>query len=194
MVRLCCCVFLFLKEGVAIIVSRYYFWIVLLLLPSVNLLLPILNGKFLVGLLNFDLIINQFITLCFGAVAEELFFRGLLQNELLSFFKTQKLFVILWINILFGTLHLLNAFSNASIFYTVVQGLCAFGVGVSLSAVYYRMHRLIICMMIHALINITSVGRTYGAEVMFLTDLEFVAYMFVALIYFVVGIRLMKEE
>ena len=185
--------FCFYEEGVIIIRDKYYFLLISSLFPIVNLLIGILDENFLVNVINSNWMIKEFIRLSFAAVAEELFFRGLLQNELLLWID-RKIVVILGINVLFGLLHFLNVFSYANVSYVLVQVFCAFCVGMTLSAIYLRTRRLIISVIIHSLINVISAFRTCSEVTSTLNTFESIVYVAVACVYLVVALKMIREN
>lgn len=171
-------------------------WPSLLLLPSANMgLFFFLSGN-IVYFFNSDvfIIVKQVALLIFVAVAEELFFRGLLLRELLFSFQVKPILAGTIISALFGILHLVNVFSYASFSYAIVQGLCAFAVGFDLTAIYCKFKSIVPCIMIHSLINITSIGLDNDVNKLSLTGLEASVFLVVAVLYLVHGYQVFKNK
>jgi len=78
--------------------------------------------------------------------------------------------------------------------YAIVQGLCAFTVGFDLAAIYYRFKSVGPCILIHVLINVTSIGLDDGAEKLALTNVEVGLLLFVAVLYFVHAYRMFNDR
>ena len=169
---------------------------VLLLFPMVNLGLTF--WKFGTGNIaaNFDtfLFLKEVALLIFVAVAEELFFRGLLFRELIFGFKYKPVLSAIVVSMLFGALHLLNIFSYATLPYAIVQSLCAFAISFNLSAIYYRCRTIIPCIVIHSAINITSIGLDSGVEKLSLSSLEASVFLMVAVLYLIYGYMLFNRK
>ena len=169
---------------------------VLLLFPLVNLGLTF--WKFGIGNIatNFDtfLFLKEVAVLIFVAIAEELFFRGLLFRELVFGFKYKLVLSAIIVSTLFGALHLLNVFSYAAISYAIVQSLCAFAISFKLSAIYYRCMTIIPCIVIHSAINITSIGLDSGVEKLSLSSLEATVFLLVAVLFLIYGYALFNRK
>lgn len=171
-------------------------WLALLLFPLANMgLFFFLSGN-TASFANNDVftIVKQIVLLIFVAVAEELFFRGLLLRELLFSFRIKPILAGTIVSALFGALHLMNVFSYASLTYAIVQGLCAFAVGFDLAAIYCRFKSIVPCILVHALINITSIGLDDGAIKLALTNVEVGLLLFVAVVYFVHAYRIFNNR
>lgn len=171
-------------------------WPSLLLFPLANMgLFFFLSGN-TASFANIDvfIIVKQIVLLIFVAVAEELFFRGLLLRELLFSFQVKPILAGIIVSAVFGALHLMNVFSYASLTYAIVQGLCAFAVGFDLAAIYYRFKNIVPCILIHALINVTSIGLDDGAIKLALTNVEVGLLLFVAVLYFVHAYRMFNNR
>ena len=171
-------------------------WPSLLLLPLANMgLFFFLSGN-TASFANNDVftIVKQIVLLMFVAVAEELFFRGLLLRELIFGFQVKPRLSGTIVSAIFGVLHLMNVFSYANLTYAIVQGLCAFAVGFDLAAIYYRFKSVVPCILVHALINITSIGLGDGTEKLALTNVEVGLLLFVAVLYFVHAYRMFNNR
>jgi membrane protease YdiL (CAAX protease family) len=168
----------------------------LFLFPLVNcgLVFLSLNGEnwyYIIDLLD---IVKQVGILFFVAIAEELFFRGLLFRELAFGYDVKPILAAVIVSLLFGALHLLNVFSYATISYAIVQSLCAFAVSFDLSAIYYKFKSIVPCVVIHSAINITSIGLDNGLQKLLLNDVEITIFLMVAILYLIHGYRLFRLE
>lgn len=171
-------------------------WPSLLLFPLANMGFFFFLSDNTASFANIDAftIVKQLVLLIFVAVAEELFFRGLLLRELLFSFRVKPILAGTIVSALFGALHLMNVFSYASLTYAIVQGLCAFAVGFNLAASYYRFKSIVPCILVHALINITSIGLDDGVNKLVLTGVEASVFLVVAALYFVHGYQGFKNR
>ena len=165
---------------------------VLLLFPMVNLCLTFWKYNSGNTTTNFDasLFLKETALLIFVAIAEELFFRCLLFRELVFSYNLKSTLAALGVSTLFGALHLLNIFSYATLHYAIVQAFCAFAISFNLSAIYYRFKSIVPCIVIHALINITSIGLGNGVEKLSLNSFEVAMFLIVAVLYLFHGYRL----
>ena len=139
------------------------------------------------------IVIKQVTILIFVALAEELFFRGLLLRELVFEYKYKPMKAAILVSALFGVLHIINIFSYASVTYAIIQSLCAFSVSFDLSAIYCKFRSVIPCIVIHALINITSVGLESVNTKLALTNFEASLFLLVAVWYLLHGYREFKS-
>lgn len=171
-------------------------WPSLLLFPLANMGLFFFFSDKVNSLVNSDIamLMKQALILLIVAIAEELFFRGLLLRELVFGFKVKPLLASALVSLLFGALHLVNVFSYASFSYAVVQGLCAFAIGFDLAAIYCKFKSVVPCVIIHALINITSIGLDSGVDKLGLTNMEAGVFLMVALLYLIHGYQMLKDK
>jgi len=91
------------------------------------------------------------------SLVEEVVFRGVLV------FYTKKLnkyFAMLINGFIFGAAHFVNLLGNADIYYTAVQCLCAFVVGMALYSLRLHFQSIIPCILLHFLVNVTGNGDT----------------------------------
>lgn len=168
----------------------------LLMFPMVNLGLTFWeysNGNVAINI-DFFLFLKEVAVVIFVAIAEELFFRGLVFRELVFCYKYKPVLAALGVSALFGTLHLLNIFSYATLYYSIVQSLCAFAISFNLSAVYYKLKSIVPCIVIHALINITSIGLGNGVGKLSLNSFEVAMFLIVAVLYLFHGYRLFSVK
>lgn len=168
----------------------------LLLFPIVNLCLTFWEYNYRNTTENLDTFsfLEEASLVIFVAIAEELFFRGLLFRELLFSFQVKPILAGIIVSALFGALHLLNTFSYATLHYAIVQALCAFAISFNLSAIYYRFKSIFPCIIIHSLINITSIGLDNGSEALSLNSFEVTVFLIAAVLYLVHGYRLFSVK
>ena len=168
----------------------------LLLLPMINLCLTFgeYNSENITVNVDACLFLKEAALLIFVAIAEELFFRGLLFRELVFSYNLKSTLAALGVSTLFGALHLLNIFSYATLNYVIVQSFCAFAISFNLSAVYYKLKSIVPCIVIHALINITSIGLGNGVEKLSLNIFEVAIFLIVAILYLFHGYRLFSVK
>lgn len=168
----------------------------LLLFPMVNLCLTFweYNSENTTVNIDVSLFSEEAALLIFVAIAEELFFRGLLFRELVFSYNLKSTIAALGVSALFGALHLLNTFSYATLQYAIVQSLCAFAISFNLSAIYYKFKSIFPCIVIHALINITSIGLDNGLEKLSLNSIEAMMFLIVAVLYLIHGYRLFSVK
>ena len=171
-------------------------WPSLLLFPLANMGLFFFFSGNVSTLANYDVLtlMKEVVVLVVVAVAEELFFRGLLLRELVFGFQVKPLLAATIVSLIFGVLHIVNVFSYASFSYAIVQGLCAFAVGFDLAAIYCKFKNIVPCIVIHSLINITSVGLDNGVNKLVLTGLEASVFLVVAVLYLVHGYQIFKNR
>jgi len=172
-----------------------YIWLSVLLFPLANVGLLICNGNIAFAEYSWCFLLQQLAICIAVASAEELFFRGLLLRELIFHYKWRASTASLLVSLAFGVLHLVNVNSYASLGYAIVQSVCAFAVSFNLSAIFIRTQRLWICVLIHALINITSIGLDIGTQTaqLFLSSEEEIVFLFVSFIYLVCGIKMLNN-
>jgi membrane protease YdiL (CAAX protease family) len=118
----------------------------------------------------------------------------LLLRELIFGYQYKPLFSAIVVSTLFGALHLLNTFSYATLHYAIVQTLCAFAISFNLSAIYYKFKSIVPCIIIHACINITSIGLDTGLGKLSLNSFEATVFLIVAILYLIHGYRLFSVK
>ena len=124
-------------------------YVPLLSMPLLNIILGKANGVD-------ALLISEGILVLWGALFEELFFRGFLLHILRN-----KLRWGTWISveisaIIFGLFHLNNLYTE-NWFYVVIQAISALAMGICFGIVFLRTRSLIPGMLIHAGMNVTAV-------------------------------------
>ena len=167
----------------------------LLLFPLANLGLAAWNLSLESTVANIEIFLlsKEVALLIFVAIAEEIFFRGLLLRELVFGFRLKAMLAGTIVSMLFGGLHIMNIFSYASVTYAIIQSLCAFSVSFDLSAIYCKFRSVIPCIVIHALINITSIGLESVNTKLALTNFEASLFLLVAISYLLHGYREFKS-
>ena len=167
----------------------------LLLFPLANLGLATWYLSLESNVANIEtfLLLKEVALLIFVAIAEELFFRGMLLRELIFEYKYKPMKTAILVSALFGVLHIMNIFSYASVTYAIIQSLCAFAVSFDLSAIYCKFRSVIPCVVIHVLINITSIGLESINSKLMLTNFEASVFLLVAVLYLLHGYREFKS-
>ena len=126
-------------------------WGPVLLLPLANLI----SAGF-VPAVDYDL--TQTAVWVIGAVAEELFYRFfLLQELLLKRTQLRPRVSIMLVSLLFAAMHLFNLRSGMSASPVLVQAVCAFCFSVWAGAVVWRRRSVLIPLLAHMLMNLTAV-------------------------------------
>ncbi len=105
-------------------------------------LLILLSNIYDLSSQNIDIL--NLVSLIFLAItiglAEEFLFRGWLQNEIVDSYKDNRRQIIMSIiisGVLFGLVHLINAFSGQDIFTTIMQVIQTSAIGILLGSIYY---------------------------------------------------------
>ena len=166
----------------------------LLLFPLTNIVLFVFNngGAYLDCSCIF---IIETIAINFAiALAEELFFRGLLLREMVFGFEIRPMIASVVVSIAFGVMHLLNVNSYATWNYAILQSICAFAVSINLSAIFIKSKSLLWCVAVHGLINMTSVGLEFNNERFVLGNIEYVIFLLVSFIYLIYGVKMLNDE
>ena len=171
-------------------------WLSLILFPFVNIML--FSLCFDDSILGNDIIFfgRQSAIYMLVAITEELFFRGLLLRELVFSYNWQPIRASLIVSVLFGVLHLLNVNSYATWNYAIVQSICAFAVSFNLCSVFINTKRLLWCVVIHMMINITSIGLecSVNGQQLLLSNLESIIFLSVSFIYLISGIKMLNNK
>ena len=125
-------------------------WGPVLLLPLANLI----SAGF-VPAVDYDL--TQIAVWVIGAVAEELFYRFfLLQELLLKRTQLRPRVSIMLVSLLFAAMHLFNLRSGMAASVVLVQAVCAFCFSVWAGAVVWKQNSVIIPLLAHVLMNLTA--------------------------------------
>lgn len=181
---------------------EYIVYIPTLLMPAINLCLTIrqpANDFSEAGRLvsPFLLIWNLLVTVCCSA-GEELFFRGFLPSVLQRRYKVSFFNCTVITSFFFALMHIANLYSQVTLLYVLIQGLCAGAVGFCFAVIARSEHSILPCMIIHALINITSIsvpeistGKTIRLE---LSGFEAAAFSLSATVYLSYGIWLYRKN
>ena len=129
---------------------RTLIWGPVLLLPLANLI----SAGF-VPAVDYDL--TQTAVWVIGAVAEELFYRFfLLQELLLKRTQLRPRVSIMLVSLLFAAMHLFNLRSGMAASVVLVQAVCAFCFSVWAGAVVWKQNSVIIPLLAHVLMNLTA--------------------------------------
>ena len=164
------------------------------LFPLTNVGLFICNGNIAFADYSWYFFLQQLVICVAVALAEELFFRGLLLREMVFGFEIRPMIASVVVSIAFGVMHLLNVNSYATWNYALVQSICAFAVSINLSAIFIKSKSLLWCVAVHGLINITSVGLEFNNERFVLGNIEYVIFLLVSFIYLIYGVKMLNDE
>jgi len=127
--------------------------------------------------------VHQILLFVTSAVVEELLFRRVLLEKLLS--KYNQIVSLVVTNVAFSLVHLLNLTSEP-ISYILIQIFLAFTYGVLLSVIYTKTNSIILPLLLHILINILSIGIV-------LPDFTLL-YLLLVVFYLVVDIFILIKE
>lgn len=154
-------------------------YIPLLLMPAINIL-------------NYDLEIELYfmVWLIIWSCIEEYVFRGIFLSILTEKYNKRILFGTIFSSLVFAFFHLINYYSYASLRYTIIQVLCAWSVGFCLAIIACDTKKIRYGIMIHILINLTSMDRNNQSGILDLSSKETCFYSMVSVIYAVYGIIL----
>ena len=130
-----------------------HLWVVFLL-PCYNLLEWIIEGK---SITHASIETGYFLSLVLAAFIEEFIFRKWLFGILLWNMQLKVFCSMLVTNTVFATYHLCNILSYASVTYGIIQSIVAFSFGMAMSVIYRERNDLVICILAHLLVNISSV-------------------------------------
>jgi len=110
------------------------------------------------------------LTMFLIGAAEELMFRGVVSNLLFAKYGMSRQgvwFSVLLTGIIFGAVHLLNAISPEVSFYSaLIQGIVAGGLGMVLTAIYYRCKNILVVILLHGIIDLAGLFTSgiFGAN------------------------------
>lgn len=124
-----------------------------LLMPMTNIILAMLfhSNSFSTDISCFT-IFNVLVIV----TREEVLFRLILQNWFISILSNKRYYAIIAINFIFSVFHFLNINGYTNFTYIILQSICAFCVGVNLSLIYLITKTIMPCIIMHGLINISS--------------------------------------
>lgn len=128
--------------------------LIIFILPCYNLLEWALLGK---GIANINIELVYFSSLILAAFIEEFIFRKWLFGVLLCVLQLKIFRSMLATNTVFAAYHLCNIFSYASVTYGILQSIVAFSFGMAMSVIYRERNELVVCILAHLLVNISSV-------------------------------------
>lgn len=171
---------------------KYIFLLSALILPVINIGLALYSP----GYIDYSALINEGWIVIISGVSEELFFRGFLLEVFLTKYKFRTRNACLVVSVLFGMAHIVNVFSYATRQYAIIQCLCAFGVSFYLSAIYCKTNKIILCIIIHSLINLTSIwcDEVNISGMLTLNNFETSLFLGVGTIYFLLGLYLIQSN
>lgn len=135
--------------------KKYLFFLPFLIVGSVNLWngitpeLPLPETVYAVVVM-----------LCVGFL-EEFIFRGLLFRAIA---KTSTVQALVIVSVSFGLGHIVNLINGAPVFDTLLQLCYAMAVGFMLTAFVYRGKSLVPCIILHAVIDVTSIFGVDGGD------------------------------
>ncbi len=124
--------------------------------------------------------------------AEETYFRGLILTSLLP---TGTMRAVILSSFLFAVLHLLNIIGGTwDPFYTLVDTVAAFGLGITLAAIRLRTGSIWPLVGIHALFDFTSVIAMGGIDVPAQSSRILFTSVFIGIVFVVYGMFLLRNE
>ena len=167
------------------------FWIIFLL-PCYNILERIIVGK---GFTNASIESVYIISLVLAAFTEEFIFRKWLFGVLLHNMQLTICHSMLVTNAVFATYHLCNILSYASVSYGIIQSIVAFSFGIAMSAIYREKNDLVVCIVAHLLVNISSFLNvaTDSSGKYVLNGWHFVALCIISCVYLFYSFRSFKN-
>ena len=173
-----------------------YILLSILLFPLVNIGWLLFGGSVVEIEYNSEFLAKQIAICLFVGLAEELFFRGLVLRELVFGYNWRHFLASVVVSFVFGVLHLLNVNSYATWNYAIMQSICAFKISFNLCAIFIKTKKLIWCVLIHSLINITSIGVGCSAngKQLVLSNIESIIFLSVSFIYLVNGIKMLNNK
>lgn len=158
-----------------------------LLMPVANLMVSSFKGSVAFPL---ESGILELFLLILSATGEEIIFRGFLQSVFLKM-NLKPLKAIVLVNVLFGVAHFVNVYSYGSFDYVILQAFCAFCIGIFLSFLYFCRKSLVLCIITHSLVNITS--ERIDEIPISLSINEFIAYSLISVLYLVFSYKYIKN-
>lgn len=176
-------------------------YVPLLLMPIINIVIFISRycnleiGIKLSSMIVLDCSITILTTLS-SVIWEEVSFRGMLPVILTKWYKMTELQSAIIASVVFAAMHILNLFSGEALFDVIVQMLNAGAVGFCLAIISIREYSIFPCIVIHSLINISSLFIEWGEELAvvsdrgFLSDFEFEVFWVLPILYVLYGICL----
>ncbi|EJF00526.1 CPBP family intramembrane glutamic endopeptidase [Liquorilactobacillus mali] len=131
-----------------------------------------------------------------AAVFEELFFRGILLNNMIQHSKrnfSSYLSAILVSSILFGVTHMINLFGQ-SFSATLLQAVNAFAIGIMLAAIYLRTGSLKWTILYHFMLDFTGILINHSIVIATPTSQKWLGILFVDLLYISAGMILVRKK
>lgn len=133
------------------------------------------------------------------AFVEEALYRGFLLSALTRRYEERLLRGIMFSSLLFALMHTVNVYKSATPLYVAVQSLCAGTVGFCLGIVACRERSIVLCVLLHACVNIASLGAgepgTFGRMPgkLDVTSREAAVFIASAVLYALYGIWLYRR-
>ena len=173
-----------------------YILLSILLFPLVNIGLRLFGSNVVEVGCNLEFWVKQIAICLLVAIAEELFFRGFILLELVFNYNWLPVRASVLVSLVFGILHLLNVNSYATWGYATVQSICAVAVSFNLCAIFIKTKSVLWCVIIHSLINITSMGK--GANSidgpLVLNNMEAIIFLLISFVYLLSGIKMLNNK
>lgn len=151
---------------------------------SVKLCLPILVLSVIIALANAteligtDVNVNNLISLIIYVVLiglfEEIFFRGIIENELLEKYSSNKKEILISIiisGVVFGAVHLTNLFAGQDLLTTMMQFVQTTAIGILFGTVYYKTRNIWAMIFLHSFYDFSVLL----SEVNLVTDCGYVS-------------------
>ena len=168
----------------------------MLLFPLANLGLCLFGCNVVEVGCNLEFWVKKIVICLLVAIAEELFFRGLILRELVFSYKWLPVRASVFISLVFGILHLVNVNSYATWGYAIVQSICAVAVSFNLCAIFIKTNSLLWCVFIHTLTNVTSVGAGSNSidGHLVLNNMEAIIFLLISFVYLLSGIKMLNNK
>ena len=156
-----------------------------------------INTSNLVSLIVYVILIGLF---------EEIFFRGIIENELLEKYSSNKKEVIVSIiisGVIFGTVHLTNLLAGQDLLTTMMQFVQTMAIGILFGTVYYKTRNIWAMIFIHSFYDfsvllsevnlITNCGYADNVPIS-ITAASMVASLILSLIYLLYSASIFEEK
>lgn len=183
---------------------------------SVKLCLPILVLSVIIALANAteligtDVNVNNLISLIIYVVLiglfEEIFFRGIIENELLEKYSSNKKEILISIiisGIVFGAVHLTNLLAGQDLLTTMMQFVQTTAIGILFGTVYYKTRNIWAMIFLHSFYDfsvllsevnlVTDCGYVSNVPIS-ITAASMVASIILSLIYLLYSASIFEEK
>lgn len=177
-------------------VSEYSAYVPLLLMAAVNAAIymyiqhttdPVIKFQYVRTTSAINLLTEYLITVS-CVIGEEIIFRGIFLTSLMR----HRIRAIIVTSLSFSLMHMLNILSGETFCYVVIQALNAAAVGFCLAVVSCIEHSIVPGIVIHSLINISSLYIDDGGSVMAEPGMN-VIFGILPIIYIIYGIYLYRK-